>query len=996
MLGVIYSPTGKKVDPEKIAAIQKFGEINTLKKLQCFLGMLAYISSFIPHCSTVCSPLYSLLKKGNVPFKLTKEALAAYDAIKKYIENTTLLYHVKLDRPLYLSTDASNVGAGGFLYQITAYEKNASGYEQMMADLGFKIEQGAPAYLLPGVSSGKNTPIVTEFVNDKSLAKKYDVLNTLDTTLTTREKVAKIDENYVLNVNPIAFFSRSFSESQTLRYATMEKEMLSLMWCVLNFRDYIQAAPCTYVLTDSQPVLWALRHKDDNVKLARWLCKLFELQINLIVTHVVGVRNSVADFLSRLYYVPETKPKDPLGPKSAQHITTPFPYLSVITPEDVLKGFQSDMVTPCEEPDLCHLNVNSVLYRNIGPFKPPFTCIDREPEVKVVQLDKNDGFCFSPDSLNKHLTIDSIFRHQQNDKNLAQIIKSLEAGKTFGNYVLENGILKKKFDDPERPCVVIVPKSLVLYVLASSHFVSHAGAEKLLGLISLKYFWKSMRFDIKEFTKGCTLCQIFKSSNQGPNEIGTPRMVLGPGQAWQIDICSGLVSVRGYKSFLNIIDMYTGFTIPIPLKKETSEEIAHVIENQVIKIFGPPLEISSDNATNLGGLPMKKLAKFFNFNLRHTVPYSPTSHSLVENSNRYVTQLTRIFSDQFQAHWIDTIALAALVFNSIPRPQLQNHSPYFITFNRELFSANRPSVKNNEDLNIDAYLKRSLNDRNYIKLLRERLLKIREKRNAEKNQTYRSYPPRTLILVKDNRPRVHRKLKPIYFKLPQMVVKEYRCTVFAQDVFGRVHKHSKNNIKIASPRSAELFGKLPMEMKIILGDEFNEDRWIEIKDSGVVPAYLMDVQISGAAGVVTRGNLPEAPADVSEGNIAAGTTAPTHVQVTTDDSDDVLDELVDDETVRRLGALHDAGLLSDPGLELRDVPGLYEANNEIILGGETSIQRPHGVDPDELLLAGMDPEDRPLSPQPIRRRPSFGIDVQNILPPHVRRRVRFNLPQNSP
>ncbi len=56
-----------------------------------------------------------------------------------------------------------------------------------------------------------------------------------------------------------------------------------------------------------------------------------------------------------------------------------------------------------------------------------------------------------------------------------------------------------------------------------------------------------------------------------------------------------------------------------------------------------------------------------------------------------------------------------------------------------------------------------------------------------------------------------------------MVVKEYRCTVFAQDVFGRVHKHSKNNIKIASSRSAELFGKLPMEMKIILGDEFNED-----------------------------------------------------------------------------------------------------------------------------------------------------------------------------
>jgi hypothetical protein len=113
-----------------------------------------------------------LLEKGNVLFKLTKEAFAAYDAIKKYIENTTMLYHINFEKPLYLSTDASNVGAGGFLYQITAYEKNASGYEKMMADLGFKIEQGAPAYLLPGVSPDKNTPILTEFVNDKSLSKK--------------------------------------------------------------------------------------------------------------------------------------------------------------------------------------------------------------------------------------------------------------------------------------------------------------------------------------------------------------------------------------------------------------------------------------------------------------------------------------------------------------------------------------------------------------------------------------------------------------------------------------------------------------------------------------------------------------------------------------------------------------------------------------------------------------------------------------------------------
>jgi hypothetical protein len=43
VLGVIYSSVGKKVDPEKVKAIQEFPAIDTLKKTQCFLGMNARI-----------------------------------------------------------------------------------------------------------------------------------------------------------------------------------------------------------------------------------------------------------------------------------------------------------------------------------------------------------------------------------------------------------------------------------------------------------------------------------------------------------------------------------------------------------------------------------------------------------------------------------------------------------------------------------------------------------------------------------------------------------------------------------------------------------------------------------------------------------------------------------------------------------------------------------------------------------------------------------------
>ncbi len=72
------------------------------------------------------------------------------------------------------------------------------------------------------------------------------------------------------------------------------------------------------------------------------------------------------------------------------------------------------------------------------------------------------------------------------------------------------------------PDRIVVPKSLVCFVLGAFHFMSHAGAEKMFELIQLKYVWSNMRDVIQSFSKGCILCQIYKTANTGPNEIGTP------------------------------------------------------------------------------------------------------------------------------------------------------------------------------------------------------------------------------------------------------------------------------------------------------------------------------------------------------------------------------------------------------------------------------------------------------------------------------------------
>ena len=63
------------------------------------------------------------------------------------------------------------------------------------------------------------------------------------------EKVEFVNSNFILHVRPVSFFSKCFSQSQIQGYSTMEKEFLGLMLAVNNFRDYIMAAPITFVLS---------------------------------------------------------------------------------------------------------------------------------------------------------------------------------------------------------------------------------------------------------------------------------------------------------------------------------------------------------------------------------------------------------------------------------------------------------------------------------------------------------------------------------------------------------------------------------------------------------------------------------------------------------------------------------------------------------------------------------------------------------------------------
>ena len=98
-------------------------------------------------------------------------------------------------------------------------------------------------------------------------------------------------------LHPIGYFSKKLNGAQ-LKYSTIEKEALSLVLALNHFDVYLctTVAPVE-VYTDHNPIIFINRMKNKNQRLLRWGLAL--QSYNLIIRHVPGSKNIIADALSR-------------------------------------------------------------------------------------------------------------------------------------------------------------------------------------------------------------------------------------------------------------------------------------------------------------------------------------------------------------------------------------------------------------------------------------------------------------------------------------------------------------------------------------------------------------------------------------------------------------------------------------------------------------------------------------------------------------------------
>ena len=112
--GCVYDKHGAHPDPSKVSAIKEMSAPQNKGELQSFLGMVTYLSPFIPQLSSHTGTLRGLLKT-DVEYCWNATYHVAFEKLKSLVcEDTTLRY---MKKPMTIQVDASGKGLRAALIQ---------------------------------------------------------------------------------------------------------------------------------------------------------------------------------------------------------------------------------------------------------------------------------------------------------------------------------------------------------------------------------------------------------------------------------------------------------------------------------------------------------------------------------------------------------------------------------------------------------------------------------------------------------------------------------------------------------------------------------------------------------------------------------------------------------------------------------------------------------------------------------------------------------------
>ncbi|KAJ7414923.1 Gypsy retrotransposon integrase-like protein 1 [Pitangus sulphuratus] len=207
---------------------------------------------------------------------------------------------------------------------------------------------------------------------------------------------------------------------------------------------------------------------------------------------------------------------------------------------------------------------------------------------------------------------------------------------------------------------------------------AHHGISRTLTLVESNYYWTSVTNDVKQWVYACQHCQVAKNTT-----ITVPKpqpfKAEDPWTAVTIELMGPFnVTNRGHKYIIIMTDLFTRWTVILPLHDTSAAEIAKALIN-VFFLYGPPQKMPIDQGKELVYQINEEL--FALFGMKQIVLSYPQTDDVNERMSETIKAFLNKYCIDYPNDWDEHLSAIAYAFNLTNLEPNQN-TPYFQMFKR--------------------------------------------------------------------------------------------------------------------------------------------------------------------------------------------------------------------------------------------------------------------------------------------------------------------------